>query len=74
MNGLAHETREDVECEHVLGLLVLIRTFLAWSLAVEMERRWPWQARSEPGIHGGIPVESAGRRIAAVTPEARDGL
>jgi hypothetical protein len=29
----------------VLGLLVLIRTFLAWSLAVEMERRWPWQAR-----------------------------
>ena len=30
----------------VLGLLVLVRTFLSWSLAVEMERRWPWQARS----------------------------
>jgi uncharacterized membrane protein len=29
----------------VLGLLVLIRTFLGWSLAVEMEKRWPWQAR-----------------------------
>jgi uncharacterized membrane protein len=27
----------------ILGLLVLIRTFLSWSLAVEMERRWPWQ-------------------------------
>ena len=29
----------------VLGLLVLIRTFLAWSLAVEIEGRWPWQPR-----------------------------
>jgi uncharacterized membrane protein len=27
----------------VLGLLVLIRTFLGWSLAVEIEGRWPWQ-------------------------------
>src|SRR5262245_19556435 len=31
----------------VLGLLVLIRTFLSWSLAVEIEGRWPWHARSE---------------------------
>jgi uncharacterized membrane protein len=31
----------------VLGLLVLIRTFLSWSLAVEIEARWPWQARGE---------------------------
>ena len=31
----------------VLGLLVLIRTFLSWSLAVEIEGRWPWQARRE---------------------------
>ena len=29
----------------MLGLLVLIRTFLSWSLAVEMEGRWPWQSR-----------------------------
>ena len=27
-----------------LGLLVLIRTFLSWSLVVEIEGRWPWQA------------------------------
>ena len=27
----------------VLGLLVLIRTFLAWSLEVEIDGRWPWQ-------------------------------
>lgn len=31
----------------VLGLLVLIRTFLSWSLYVEIEGRWPWQARME---------------------------
>jgi uncharacterized membrane protein len=30
----------------VLGLLVMIRTFLSWSLAVEIEGRWPWQARA----------------------------
>ena len=28
-----------------LGLLVLIRTFLSWSLVVEIEGRWPWQGR-----------------------------
>jgi uncharacterized membrane protein len=36
----------------VLGLLVVIRTFLSWSLTVEMERRWPWQARPEAGNFG----------------------
>jgi uncharacterized membrane protein len=32
-------------CENVaiLVLLVLIRTFLSWSLVVEIEGRWPWQ-------------------------------
>jgi uncharacterized membrane protein len=33
----------------VLGVLVLIRTFLSWSLAVEIEGRWPWQGRTENG-------------------------
>ena len=27
----------------ILGLLVIIRTFLSWSLVVEIEGRWPWQ-------------------------------
>ena len=27
----------------ILGLLVLIRTILSWSLDLEMEGRWPWQ-------------------------------
>lgn len=28
-----------------LGLLVLVRTFLSWSLDVELEGLWPWQKR-----------------------------
>jgi uncharacterized membrane protein len=26
-----------------LALIVAIRTFLSWSLALELEGRWPWQ-------------------------------
>ena len=33
-------TRESVI---VLGLLVVVRTFLSWSLSVEIEGRWPWR-------------------------------
>ena len=28
----------------ILGLLVIIRTFLSWSLVVEIEGRWPWKS------------------------------
>lgn len=27
----------------VLGILVLIRTFLSWTLVLEVEGHWPWQ-------------------------------
>lgn len=27
----------------ILGLLVLVRTFLSWALEVEIEGAWPWQ-------------------------------
>ena len=27
----------------VLGLLVLVRTFVSWTLTLEIEGRWPWQ-------------------------------
>jgi hypothetical protein len=37
----------------VLGLLVLIRTFLSWALVVEIEGRWPWQP--VPGKDGRPP-------------------
>ena len=43
----------------MLGLLVLIRTFLSWSLAVEMEGRWPWQSRPTTDTQsGGEQAES----------------
>ena len=31
----------------VLGLLVLIRTFLSWALEVEIAGHWPWQSGAE---------------------------
>ena len=31
----------------VLGLIVLIRTFLSFSLEVEIEGRWPWQGKGK---------------------------
>jgi uncharacterized membrane protein len=30
-----------------LSLLVLVRTFLSWSLDVEIEGRWPWKSKAE---------------------------
>lgn len=33
----------------VLGLLVLIRTFLSWTTILEVEGRWPWQPKP-PGL------------------------
>lgn len=32
-----------IESVSVLALIVLIRTFLSWSLEVEISGRWPWQ-------------------------------
>jgi uncharacterized membrane protein len=39
-----------------LGVLVLIRTFLSWTLVLEVEGRWPWQperGRAAPDAAGG---------------------
>lgn len=30
----------------LLGGLVLVRTFLSWTLTLEIESRWPWQQHS----------------------------
>lgn len=32
-----------MESVAVLAMIVAIRTFLSWSLALELEGRWPWQ-------------------------------
>ena len=38
----------------MLGVLVLVRTFLSWALVLEMEGRWPWQkSAAEEGISHG---------------------
>jgi len=36
-----------------LGVLVLIRTFLSWSLMVEMDGHWPWQPNPQVERLGG---------------------
>jgi uncharacterized membrane protein len=33
----------------ILGAIILARTFLSWSLVVEIEGRWPWQPVPIPG-------------------------
>lgn len=45
----------------VLGGIVLIRTFLSFSLEVELEGRWPWQRRSEPDPSRDTPATTGGQ-------------
>ena len=33
----------------ILGLLVVVRTSLSWSLVVEIEGRWPWRGGEDRG-------------------------
>jgi uncharacterized membrane protein len=58
----------------VLGLLVVIRTFLSWSLAVEIEGRWPWRARSEEHHLIESTREMAPSCDTPVKPESVEGL
>lgn len=46
----------------VLGIIVVIRTFLSFTLTVELEGRWPWQPEAParrrpppPPVHGAPP-------------------
>jgi uncharacterized membrane protein len=41
--------RQPLSDLSVLALIVLIRTFLSFSLEVEIKRRGPWQAARQPG-------------------------
>jgi len=40
-------TEPTLEQVVVLGIVVLIRTFLSFSLEIELEGRWPWQSQRE---------------------------
>lgn len=44
----------------VLGLLVLVRTFLSWSLEVEIEGQWPWR-KSPSRTQTSASADEAGR-------------
>jgi hypothetical protein len=33
----------------ILGLLIVVRTFLSWSMSVEIDGHWPWQRRTRTG-------------------------
>jgi uncharacterized membrane protein len=50
-----------------LAALVVVRTFLGWSLSVEVEGRWPWQ---KPG--GRDPPQLPGLRQARGQPGRGD--
>ncbi|MBZ4334612.1 DUF1622 domain-containing protein [Corallococcus interemptor] len=39
----------------ILGLIVLIRTFLSFTLEVEVDGRWPWQPRPRDEDGAGPP-------------------
>ncbi|QSQ22690.1 DUF1622 domain-containing protein [Pyxidicoccus parkwayensis] len=47
----------------VLGLIVLVRTFLSFTLTVELEGRWPWQRveSSSEALSGSRPPSASPR-------------
>ncbi len=50
----------------LLAGLVLVRTFLGWTLTVEVEGHWPWQKTKESAAQG--------TREPAYTPERTGGF
>ena len=60
---IAHEL--TVMSLGLLAGLVLIRTFLSWTLVLEIEGRWPWQREPSPmssRFHAGDMTHRPGRR------------
>jgi uncharacterized membrane protein len=55
----------------VLAGLVLIRTFLSWTLVLEIEGQWPWrrgaQGRSRADLASATAASTANRRSHAAT-------
>lgn len=45
----------------ILAALVAIRTFLSWSVVVEVEGHWPWQAASDAALGERVGGQDAGR-------------
>ncbi len=47
----------------VLGVIVLIRTFLSTSIEVELEGRWPWRARAMDAANANNPAKDTVRSV-----------
>ena len=43
-----------IESAVVLGILVVIRTFLSWTLVLEIKGQWPWQLRKGRADNGQV--------------------
>jgi uncharacterized membrane protein len=54
----------------VLAGLVLVRTFLSWTLVLEIEGRWPWQRQ---GSTEGVDLETPRRHVDRHAPRTQDG-
>lgn len=61
--------RPTLEGVAVLGLIVVIRTFLSFSLQVELSGRWPWQRAGEPDDADAV-TEEPERSAALARPGA----
>ncbi|TXG89856.1 DUF1622 domain-containing protein [Rhodococcus rhodnii] len=53
-----------VQSVGVLAMIVAVRTFLSWSLELEISGRWPWQR---------TPGDDAGRTAVPDRPPERNG-
>lgn len=55
----------------ILSALVLVRTFLGWTLTVEIDGHWPWQNRAAvlSGSAAG-PIDPEGRKGVRTSSEA----
>ena len=47
----------------ILGALVVIRTFLSWTLVVELEGHWPWRLAALAAQTGQAEGDDAPRRV-----------
>ncbi len=47
----------------VLGVIVLIRTFLSMSIEVELEGRWPWRARAMDAANANNQAKDTARPV-----------
>jgi uncharacterized membrane protein len=53
----------------VLAGLVLVRTFLSWTLVLEIEGRWPWQRETRPQ---GLELETPRGRVDRYAQRTQD--